>query len=182
MSETSPAPRKRRGRVALILLGLILAVLIGLGAAAKWAREGYEAPGPLAAERAVVIPRGGTEAIAGALKEGGIIADARHFLIASQLTKGAGPLRVLVRHAFRNTLIPLVTLVGLTLPYLLSGSIVLEQVFSWPGMGRMYFESINARDYPVIMGLTLLFSTVALIGQLLADVLYAVVDPRVSYS
>jgi peptide/nickel transport system permease protein len=91
-------------------------------------------------------------------------------------------MRVLVRHAFRNTLIPLVTLVGLTLPYLLSGSIVLEQVFSWPGMGRMYFESINARDYPVIMGLTLLFSTLALVGQLVADVLYAVVDPRVSYS
>ena len=93
MSETKPAPRKRRGRAALILLSLILAVLIGLGAAAKWARELYEAPGPLAAERALVIPRGGTEAIAGALKEAGIIADARHFLIASQITKGAGPLR-----------------------------------------------------------------------------------------
>jgi len=106
----------------------------------------------------------------------------RQDYIRTARAKGAGPLRVLVRHAFRNTLIPLVTLVGLTLPYLLSGSIVLEQVFSWPGMGRMYFESINARDYPVIMGLTLLFSTVALIGQLLADVLYAVVDPRVSYS
>jgi peptide/nickel transport system permease protein len=106
----------------------------------------------------------------------------RQDYIRTARAKGAGPMRVLVRHAFRNTLIPLVTLVGLTLPYLLSGSIVLEQVFSWPGMGRMYFESINARDYPVIMGLTLLFSTVALIGQLLADVLYAVVDPRVSYS
>jgi peptide/nickel transport system permease protein len=106
----------------------------------------------------------------------------RQDYIRTARAKGAGPLRVLVRHAFRNTLIPLVTLVGLTLPYLLSGSIVLEQVFSWPGMGRMYFESINARDYPVIMGLTLLFSTLALVGQLLADVLYAVVDPRVSYS
>ncbi|MFM8616455.1 MAG: endolytic transglycosylase MltG, partial [Alphaproteobacteria bacterium] len=93
MSETSPAPRKRRGRVALILLGLILAVLIGLGTTTQWARAVYEAPGPLAAERALVIPRGGTEAIAGALKEAGIIADARHFLIASQVTKGAGPLR-----------------------------------------------------------------------------------------
>jgi peptide/nickel transport system permease protein len=106
----------------------------------------------------------------------------RQDYIRTARAKGAGPMRVLVRHAFRNTLIPLVTLVGLTLPYLLSGSIVLEQVFSWPGMGRMYFESINARDYPVIMGLTLLFSTLALVGQLVADVLYAVVDPRVSYS
>ena len=93
MSETKPAPRKRRGRAALILLGLCLALLIGLGAAAKWARELYEAPGPLAADKALVIPRGGTETIAGALREAGIIADARHFLIASQITKGAGPLR-----------------------------------------------------------------------------------------
>ena len=93
MSETKPAPRKRRGRVALILLSLCLAVLIGLGAADQWARGLCEAPGPLAADRALVIPRGGTEAIAGALREAGIIADARHFLIASQITKGAGPLR-----------------------------------------------------------------------------------------
>jgi len=68
------------------------------------------------------------------------------------------------------------------MPYLISGSIILEQVFDWPGMGRMYFESISTRDYPLIMGLTLLFSVVALLGQLVADVLYAVVDPRVSYS
>jgi len=93
MNETTPAPHRRRGRVALILLSLILAVMIGLGASAKRAREVYEAPGPLAAERAVVIPRGGTEVIAGALNEAGIVADARHFLVASQLTKGAGPLR-----------------------------------------------------------------------------------------
>lgn len=106
----------------------------------------------------------------------------RQDYIRTARAKGAGPLRVLVRHAFRNTLIPLVTLIGLSLPYLLSGSIVLERVFSWPGMGSMYFEAINTRDYPAIMGLTLLFSIVALIGQLVADALYAVADPRVSYS
>ncbi len=106
----------------------------------------------------------------------------RQDYIRTARAKGAGPMRVLIRHAFRNTLIPLVTMIGLSLPYLLSGSIILEQVFSWPGMGRMYFESILSRDYPMIMGLTLLFSIVALAGQLLADVLYATVDPRVSYS
>ncbi len=106
----------------------------------------------------------------------------RQDYIRTARAKGAGPLRVLVLHAFRNTLIPLVTLIGLTMPYLISGSIILEQVFDWPGMGRMYFESISTRDYPLIMGLTLLFSVVALLGQLLADVLYAVVDPRVSYA
>jgi peptide/nickel transport system permease protein len=76
-------------------------------------------------------------------------------------------------------MIPLVTLVGLTLPALLSGSIIIEQIFTWPGMGRLYFESIRERDYPTIMGLTLMFSVLTLAGQLLADFLYAVVDPRV---
>jgi peptide/nickel transport system permease protein len=92
-----------------------------------------------------------------------------------------GPTRVLLHHAFRNTLIPLVTMIGITLPVLLSGSIILEQIFSWPGMGKLFFESIRERDYPTMMGLMLMFSALTLLGQMLADFLYAVVDPRVSY-
>ncbi len=103
----------------------------------------------------------------------------RQDYIRTARAKGLGPVRVLWHHAFRNTLIPLVTLIGLTLPTLLSGSIIIEQIFTWPGMGRLFFESIRERDYPTIMGLTLMFSVLTLIGQLLADVLYAVVDPRV---
>jgi peptide/nickel transport system permease protein len=76
-------------------------------------------------------------------------------------------------------MIPMVTMVGLTLPTLLSGAIILERIFSWPGMGGLFFESLHAKDYEVIMGLTLMFSVLTLLGQLLADVLYAVVDPRV---
>jgi len=75
-----------------------------------------------------------------------------------------------------------VTMIGLTLPALLSGSVIIERIFTWPGMGNLFFDSIQARDYPVIMGLTLLFSLLTLAGQLLADLLYAVVDPRISYS
>jgi peptide/nickel transport system permease protein len=63
----------------------------------------------------------------------------------------------------------------------LSGAVILEQIFSWPGMGRLYFEAIVRRDYDTIMGLTLMFSILTLVGQLLADLLYAVVDPRVTY-
>ena len=106
----------------------------------------------------------------------------RQDYIRTARAKGVGPSRVIMHHAFRNTLIPLVTLIGLTLPALLSGSIILEQIFSWPGMGRLFFESIRERDYPTLMGLVLMFSVLTLIGQLLADILYAVVDPRVSYS
>lgn len=106
----------------------------------------------------------------------------RQDYIRTARAKGVGPLRVLVWHAFRNTLIPFVTLLGLTLPGILSGSIILEQIFNWPGMGRLFFESLNVRDYPVIMGLTLMFSVLTLLGQLLADILYTVVDPRITHS
>lgn len=105
----------------------------------------------------------------------------RQDYIRTARAKGVGPIGVLWRHAFRNTLIPLVTLIGLTLPYLLSGAVILEQIFTWPGMGRLYFEAILRRDYDTMMGLTLIFTVLVLLGQLLADILYAVVDPRVSY-
>jgi len=106
----------------------------------------------------------------------------RQDYIRTARAKGVHPFNVIVHHAFRNTLIPFVTMVGLMLPALLSGSVILEQIFSWPGMGQLFFQSISRRDYPTIMGLTLMFSFLVLLGQLLADVLYAVVDPRVTYS
>jgi peptide/nickel transport system permease protein len=106
----------------------------------------------------------------------------RQDYIRTARAKGVGPIRVLWHHAFRNTLIPFVTLIGLTLPSLLSGAVILEQIFTWPGMGSLMFHSIGTRDYPVIMGLVLMFSIIALLGQLLADILYTVVDPRVTYA
>lgn len=106
----------------------------------------------------------------------------RQDYVRTARAKGAGPWRVLFHHAFRNTLIPLVTLLGLSLPGLIGGSVIIEQIFTWPGMGRLFFESIRERDYPTIMGLTLMFSVLTLAGQLLADLLYCLVDPRVSVS
>jgi peptide/nickel transport system permease protein len=106
----------------------------------------------------------------------------RQDYIRTAKAKGVGPTAVLVRHAFRNTLIPLVTMLGLTLPALLSGAIIIERIFAWPGMGQLFFNSITERDYPVIMGLVLMFSVLTLAGQLLADLLYAFVDPRVRLS
>jgi peptide/nickel transport system permease protein len=106
----------------------------------------------------------------------------RQDYVRTAKAKGVGPVGVLLRHAFRNTLIPLVTLLGLTLPALLSGAIIIERIFAWPGMGQLFFNSITERDYPVIMGLTLMFSILTLAGQLLADLLYALVDPRVRLS
>jgi peptide/nickel transport system permease protein len=106
----------------------------------------------------------------------------RQDYIRTARAKGVGPRAIIWKHAFRNTMIPLVTMMGLTLPGLLSGAVILEQIFVWPGMGRLFFESIGQRDYNVIMGLVLMFSVLTLAGQLLADILYAVVDPRVTYN
>ncbi|MEK6235100.1 MAG: ABC transporter permease, partial [Planctomycetales bacterium] len=106
----------------------------------------------------------------------------RQDYIRTARAKGVGPFRVIAHHAFRNTMIPFVTMIGLSLPGLLSGFVILESVFTWQGMGLLFLDSILTRDYPVIMGLTLMFSMMTLAGQLLADILYAVCDPRVTYS
>ncbi len=103
----------------------------------------------------------------------------RQDYIRTAQAKGLGPFAVIVKHAFRNTLIPFVTKIGLSLPALLSGSVIIERIFNWPGLGQLYFSAILERDYPVIMALTLLFSVLTLAGQMLADLLYALVDPRV---
>lgn len=105
----------------------------------------------------------------------------RQDYIRTARAKGAGYWRILIVHAFRNTLIPFVTLLGLSLPGLLGGAVILEGVFGWPGMGQLYYQSVARRDYDVIMGLTLLFTVLTLLGQLFADILYAFVDPRVTY-
>lgn len=93
--------------------------------------------------------------------------------------KGLRERVVLLRHTVRNALIPLVTLAGLEFRNLLGGALVTETVFSWPGIGRLYLDSLNAQDYSVILGLLLMSSVAVLAGSLLADLFYAVVDPRV---
>ena len=85
------------------------------------------------------------------------------------------------RHALRNGLLPVITLVGVALPRLLAGSVVIEVVFAWPGMGRLLVESVFARDVPVAMSINLIAATLVLMGSLLADMAYAAVDPRVRY-
>lgn len=103
----------------------------------------------------------------------------RQDFITAARAKGAGTVAVLWRHAFRNALIPMITLLGLTIPYLLSGSVIVEQIFQWDGIGLLYYNAILARDYPVIMALTVVTAVATLLASLLADLLYAIVDPRV---
>ena len=93
--------------------------------------------------------------------------------------KGASPVRVVVRHALRNSLIPVLTVIATNMGQLLAGAVVIETVFAWPGMGQLAVASVNQRDYSVIIGFALIVAVLVLLSNLLADVLYTVVDPRV---
>ncbi|HKG56899.1 MAG TPA: ABC transporter permease [Candidatus Limnocylindrales bacterium] len=95
--------------------------------------------------------------------------------------KGVGERGVVVRHALRNALLPVVTNIALELPFLFAGAIATETIFSWPGMGLAYIQAVNAYDYPVLMGILVITAVVVVAANLLADILYAVVDPRISY-
>ncbi|OGS33219.1 MAG: diguanylate cyclase [Elusimicrobia bacterium RIFOXYC2_FULL_34_12] len=95
--------------------------------------------------------------------------------------KGLPEKAVIFKHALRNALIPIVTIVGLTVPDLIGGSFIFETIFAWPGMGRLGYEAIMSRDYPVIMCVGTIVAVLTLIGNLLADIAYAYVDPRIRY-
>jgi peptide/nickel transport system permease protein len=99
--------------------------------------------------------------------------------IRTARAKGLRPSTILFRHTLRNALLPLVTLAGLEFRNLFGGALVTETVFSWPGIGRLYLDSLNYQDYSVMLGLLLFTSAVVLLGSLLADLVYAVVDPRI---
>ena len=95
--------------------------------------------------------------------------------------KGVPERTVILKHAWRNALIPIVTLLGYVLVVLVEGSIVVETVFTWPGMGLLAVDALSNKDYPIVMGVVVLSSAMIVLGTLLSDVLYAVVDPRVRY-
>ena len=102
--------------------------------------------------------------------------------IRTARAKGLGQRAVTVRHVLRNSLIPVATIVGGSLPNLFGGSVVVESVFSWPGIGRMAVDAAFSRDYPILMGLLLMLATLVVIGNLLSDLAYGVIDPRIKLS
>ncbi len=101
--------------------------------------------------------------------------------VRTAYAKGAGQRRVIYRHVLRNSLIPMVTILGLSLPVLLAGSLITEQVFNYPGMGLLFYQEAVTNDYPVLLGITLIVGVATVVGNLLADIGYAVLDPRVRY-
>ena len=105
----------------------------------------------------------------------------RQDYVRTARAKGLSRTRVVLRHALRNALLPVISLLGLYLPLLFGGAVVIEVVFSWPGMGRLLYNGILARDYPLVMAATFSFGALVVVGNLLADLLYAAADPRVRY-
>jgi len=102
--------------------------------------------------------------------------------IRTARAKGIHERRILMVHAFKNAALPLVTLIGLDLPFLIAGAIVTETIFAWPGMGRLFIDHLRRSDFPVLMGLLMIITTAVIAFQLLTDIVYTVVDPRIRFS
>ncbi len=101
--------------------------------------------------------------------------------IRTARAKGLVERTVVYRHGLRNGLIPIVTIFALMLPTMIGGSVIVETIFSWPGIGRMFISAVFERDYPVIMAITMIAAVLTVIGNLIADICYALLDPRIEY-
>jgi peptide/nickel transport system permease protein len=102
----------------------------------------------------------------------------QEYIVTAQ-AKGLPEKMVLRKHAFRNALLPVITILGLSVPGLIGGSVILESIFSIPGMGQLFYAAVMARDYPTIMGILIIGAFLTLLGNLIADVCYAIADPRI---
>lgn len=105
----------------------------------------------------------------------------RQDYIRTARAKGLSEFKVIFKHALRNALLPIITIVALQLPILVGGAFIIEQIFAWPGLGRLSINAVFIRDYQVIMGTTMITSVAVVLCNLLADILYAIVDPRIQY-
>lgn len=106
----------------------------------------------------------------------------RQEYVTTARAKGLGEWLVLTRHAFRNALLPIITIVGLSLPNLIGGAVIVETLFNWPGLGSLYLESIYQRDYATMMSMVVISGAVVLLSNLVTDLTYALADPRIRYS
>lgn len=111
-----------------------------------------------------------------------LLDEIRQDYIMTARAKGVTETTVFYHHALRNALLPVITILGLSLPGLIGGSVIFESLFSIPGMGKLFYESVMMRDYPVIMGVLTIGALLTLVGNLLADIGYALADPRIRYS
>ncbi|MCK4851495.1 MAG: ABC transporter permease [Candidatus Omnitrophica bacterium] len=123
---------------------------------------------------------GGVAALSRYSRSSMIEAMGQNYVLTAR-AKGLSERRVILVHALRNALLPIITIMGLTLPGLISGSFIFETIFAWPGMGRLGYEAIMNYDYPVVMGVAVISTFLTLLGIFLSDIAYAAADPRIRY-
>ncbi len=164
-------PNFALGPVLILLFSIELGLLpvSGRGGAASY----FLPAATLGAALAAILTR---------MVRGSMLEELSADYVRTARAKGLSTRAVLFRHAFRNALIPIITILGLQFGTLLAGTIVTETIFSWPGIGRLTVQAISARDYPLLQGCILVIASSYVIVNLLTDVLYAVVDPRVRLS
>jgi len=129
---------------------------------------------------ALIFAVGGIAAISRYMRASFLNAMSEDYIRTAR-AKGLKEVDVQYKHGLRNALMPIITLMGFLIPSLISGSIIIETIFAWPGIGRLSYQAVLARDYPVVMTINTIGAILVLLGNLTADVLYAVVDPRVRY-
>ncbi len=127
---------------------------------------------------AIALGVGGAASVARYMRSG-MLEQIRQDYVRTARAKGLSERKVVFKHAMRNALIPVITLLGLYLPFLMAGAVLIETVFAWPGMGRTIVTAIFQRDYPVVLATAFVISVMVILGNLIADVLYSVVDPRI---
>jgi ABC-type dipeptide/oligopeptide/nickel transport system permease component len=110
-----------------------------------------------------------------------VLEELRELYVLAARARGASRLRAIMRHAFRNSLIPIVTVLGLQFGAVLTGAVITETIFSWPGVGRLLIQSISFRDYPLVQGCILLIAVTYVAVNLLTDLVYGFLDPRIRY-
>ena len=128
----------------------------------------------------LVLATGGIAYISRYMR-GSYLEVARQDYMRTARAKGLAEDRVIYKHGLRNALMPIITIFGFLIPGLIGGSVIMEWVFAWPGIGRLGYDAVMARDYPTVVTLLAISAVLVLIGNIIADVLYAVVDPRVRY-
>jgi peptide/nickel transport system permease protein len=179
--------------IPAFFFGLLLLKTFSLGSVQIFPSSGYITPGSsttgiahfLDVAHHLVLPALalGVTGIAGLTRyvRSSMLEVLRQDYIRTAQAKGLGERVVVYKHALRNALIPVITIIGLELPGLVGGAIITESIFIWPGMGRLLYTALLERDYPVLMALNLMFAFLTMLGSLLADIGYAVVDPRIRY-
>lgn len=173
---------------AALLLQSLLSVELGwlplYGVSSDDAPGGFAGIGDRLAHLALPVTclTYGSLAFLARIVRAGVVEARSQVYFTAALARGVSRRAALWRHAFANALLPVITLLGLLLPGLLSGSVIVERIFAWPGLGRLYFDSILSRDYPVVLGLSLVGAVATLAATLAADVAYAFADPRVRES